>query len=34
MGEFLKSLKLKAILIGIAACILIGLYSYSGGWPR
>ena len=28
MGKFFKSLKFKAILIGIAACILIGLYSY------
>jgi hypothetical protein len=28
MGEFFKSRKLKAILIGIAACILIILYSY------
>ena len=28
MGEFFKSRKLKAILIGIAACILLILYSY------
>jgi hypothetical protein len=28
MGEFFRSRKLKAILIGIAACILISLYSY------
>jgi len=28
MGEFLKKLKLRLILLGIAACILTVLYSY------
>jgi len=28
LGKFSRRLKLKVILIGIAACVLIGLYSY------
>jgi len=28
MAEFFKSMKIKAILISIAACILTVLYSY------